>query len=226
MLNSKLDFERLFWTKSFIKSDISCSYVLMPRLNRSMKSDGSYSARLDSETGISPYKVKDERRLSDLAEHFKDKKLVDEMLSKGENPLIYQVYEIPQASVAGMLNVGSTIIYPGKIGDEYYFTKGHFHQKESTSEAYVGLEGEGIILIQDRRGELVSLEIKPNILVYIPPDTAHRSVNTGSGRLVFLAVYPSDAGHDYESIERTEFAKIVVEKDGRPVIENNPKHSK
>ena len=187
-----------------------------------IKIDEPYSLRLGSSTGISPYKVKVERRLSDLSGYFLDKMLVQEMLSMGENPVIYEVFELPQPPVSGMLNVGSTVIYPGKIGDEYYFTKGHFHEKESTSEVYIGLEGEGLILIQDRRGEITSLEIGPEVLVYIPPDTAHRSVNTGSHRLVFFAAYPSDAGHDYESIERTGFAKVVVERDGKPVVENNP----
>jgi len=189
-----------------------------------MKSDGPYSLRLGGATGISPYKAKVERRLSDLPEYFLDKKLVQEMLSRGENPVIYEVYELPQPAVSGMLNVGSTIIYPGKIGNEYYFTKGHFHRKESTSEVYIGLEGEGVILIQDRRGKVTSLEIRPDVMVYISPNTAHRSVNTGSDRLVFFAAYPSDAGHDYASIERKGFAKVVVERDGKPVVKDNPSY--
>ena len=192
------------------------------RFSRLIESNGPYSLRLDGATGISPYKVKAERRLSDLSGHFKDKMLVQEMLSRGENPVIYEVYELPQPPLSGMLNVGSTIIYPGRIGDEYYFTKGHFHKKESMTEVYIGLEGEGVILMQDRRGRITSLEIGPKVMVYIPPNTAHRSVNTGSDRLVFFAAYPSDAGHDYESIERTGFAKVVVERNGKPVVENNP----
>ena len=184
----------------------------------------SYSLRLGSATGISPYKVKVERRLSDLSEYFLDKRLAKEMLSKGENPVIYEVYELPQRPVSGMFNVGSTIIHPGKIGDEYYFTKGHFHRKEPTSEVYIGLEGQGLILMQDRRGKATILEIRPNVMVYIPPNTAHRSVNTGSDRLVFFAAYPSDAGHDYASIERKGFAKVVVEGDGKPVVKDNPSY--
>nr|NIO36255.1 glucose-6-phosphate isomerase [Candidatus Bathyarchaeota archaeon] len=54
--------------------------------------------------------------------------------------------------------------------------------------------------------------------------TAHRSVNTGSDRLVFFAAYPSDAGHDYLSTERKGFAKVVVEGDGKPVVKDNPSY--
>lgn len=185
-----------------------------------------FSSRLGGASGISPYEVRVERRLSDLPGYFQDEELAEEMLSRGEDPKIYEVYEIPQPAVEGLLNVGCTIVHPGKIGNEYYFTKGHFHENKSTSEVYVGLEGEGLILIQDRSGEVVNIEIKPNVLVYIPPNTAHRSVNTGTDRLAFLAVYPSNSGHDYESIERTGFAKIVVERDDGSVVEDNPRYCK
>jgi len=71
------------------------------------------------------------------------------MLSRSENPLIYEVCELSQEPIEGMFNVGCTVIYPGKIGDEYYFAKWHFHQKESASEVYVGMEGVGVVLMQD-----------------------------------------------------------------------------
>jgi len=182
-----------------------------------------FSSQLGGVTGIFPYMEKVERRLSDLSNYFQDEKFVKEMLFKGEDPMIYETYETPQPAVDGLLNVGCTIVHPGKIGGEYYFTKGHFHRKDSTSEVYIGMEGEGLVLIENRSGETVSVAIKPDVLVYIPPNTAHRTINTGAGRLVLLAVYPSDSGHDYESIERKGFAKIVVERDGRPVVEDNPK---
>lgn len=184
-----------------------------------------FSARLGGATGISPYTTKVERRLSDLAEYFLRRDLAEEMLRKGEDPMIYEVFEIPQESVDGMFNVCCTILYPGRVGDEYYFTKGHFHEKESTSEVYVGMEGEGIILIQDREGKSTHVEIKPDALVYIPPRTAHRSVNTGNSRLVFLAVYPSEAGHNYEAIRNKGFAELVVENNGKPTVIYNPRYS-
>lgn len=182
-----------------------------------------YSLILSGADGISSYKVKVERRLSDLREYFSNKLAVEEVLSMGEDPLIYAVYEMPRGA-EGELDVGCTIIYPGKIGEEYYFTKGHFHAKDFTGEIYIGMRGEGKILMQDRRGETKILEIKPNVLVYIPPGFAHRSINTGNMELVFLAIYPSDAGHDYDTIRKTGFAKIVVEKDGKPIVVDNPNY--
>lgn len=186
---------------------------------------GPYSARLGGKTGIYPYKIRVDRYLSDLRGYFLDEQIVEKILSRNENPLIYTVYEINRES-EGEFNVGCTIIYPGKIGDEYYFTKGHYHTKERTSEVYVGLSGEGIILMQDREGKTFTEEIRPKTVVYIPPGFAHRSINTGKAKLVFLAIYPSDSGHDYETIMRTGFAKIVVERDGKPTLIDNPKYRK
>jgi glucose-6-phosphate isomerase len=183
-----------------------------------------YSLILSGATGIYPYKIKVERRLSDLREYFSNRRIVEEVLSRGEDPLIYTVYEVPRGA-RGELDVGCTIIYPGKIGKEYYFTKGHFHAKDSTSEIYIGMRGVGKILMQDRRGRTRVLEIEPNVLVYIPPGFAHRSINTGDTELVFLAIYPSDAGHDYDTIRRTGFAKIVIEEDGKPILVDNPNYA-
>ena len=181
---------------------------------------------IDGARGLKPYKRKLTRRLSDLRGYFLDKGLVEEILSKGEDPIIYEVYEIPQEPTDGLLSIGCTVIYPGKIGDEYYFTKGHFHTKESASEVYIGVEGEGIILMQNKEGETAHSRIEPNVIVYIPPGVAHRTINVGSGKLIFLAVYPSDAGHDYGSIEKLGFAKLVVERDGKPEVVDNPNYVK
>lgn len=38
-----------------------------------------------------------------------------------------------------------------------------------------------------------------------------------------LFVFAADAGHDYGSIETKGYHKIVVEKDGKPAIVDNPK---
>ncbi|MBS7624175.1 MAG: glucose-6-phosphate isomerase family protein [Candidatus Bathyarchaeia archaeon] len=186
-----------------------------------MPAKGSFSAKL-SKIGLFPHDVKVERRLSDLRKYFYDKRAVESILSRGEDPLIYVVYEIGRER-EGELNVGCTIIYPGKIGDEYYFTKGHFHVKEA-GEVYLGISGEGLILMQDRYGGVFTEEIRPETIVYVPPGLAHRSVNTGKNELIFLAIYPSDAGHDYETVDRIGFAKIVVERDGKPTLIDNPNY--
>lgn len=184
---------------------------------------GSYTTKILGSGGIYPYKSKVERYLSDMRDYFIDRQAVEEILSSGRNPLIYVVYEISR-ELRGELNVGCTVIYPGKIGDEYHFTKGHFHSNVMAGEVYIGVSGEGLILMQDKNGAFNVGEIETGTIVYVPPGFAHRAVNTGKTELVFLAIYPSDTGHDYETIMRTGFAKIVVERGGRPTLIDNPNY--
>lgn len=190
-----------------------------------MLSKGFYFAKILGVNGIYPYKSRVERYLSDMREYFVDRQAAEDILSSGRNPLIYVVYEIDR-ELRGELNVGCTVIYPGKVGDEYYFTRGHFHKNIFTGEAYIGISGEGLILMQDKDGNFSVGELEPNTIVYVPPGFAHRTVNTGKTELVFLAIYPSDAGHDYESIRRTGFAKIVVERGGKPTLIDNPNYKR
>ncbi|NIM45752.1 MAG: glucose-6-phosphate isomerase, partial [Nitrososphaeria archaeon] len=68
-----------------------------------------FSARLGGATGISPYQAKVERRLSDLAGYFLHRTVAEKMLRNGENPVIYEVFEIPQEPVEGMFNVCCTV---------------------------------------------------------------------------------------------------------------------
>jgi glucose-6-phosphate isomerase len=55
-------------------------------------------------------------------------------------------------------------------------------------------------------------------VVYVPGYTAHRTINTGAIPLVYLGVYPAQAGHDYGSIAHKNFDNVVLEIDGQPVL--------
>ena len=130
---------------------------------------------------------------------------------------IYRVIS-PAEQEPSDLTYAITVISPGKVGDEYHMTKGHFHKRADAGEIYLGLAGSGIILMQDRLGSVTSAEISEGLVVYVPPGAAHRTVNTGAGELAFLAVYSPQAGHDYDSIVKRGFTKRVVERDGKAEI--------
>ena len=91
------------------------------------------------------------RTLKDLEGLFYDEEEYRRVLAK-EDPLLYEVYEIPVPNEEGHLLSCTTIIYPGKVGKEYYFTKGHFHEKEDRAEIYTCLQGEGYLLMHTRSG--------------------------------------------------------------------------
>ncbi|MBI5966335.1 MAG: cupin domain-containing protein [Deltaproteobacteria bacterium] len=165
------------------------------------------------------------RKLSDMKGMFSDSRAEQQILAK-EDPIIYSFRERVLPEESGHLQLAVTSINPGRIGQEYFMTKGHYHQRPDTSEVYLGLEGEGWLLMQTEKGDFASLIINPGVLAYIPAYWGHRMVNTGSTPFVFFAVYPGDAGHNYGDIERTGFVRILVEQDGRPSLLNNPRWKK
>jgi len=130
-------------TKWTLKEGKSLSQTLKP-----------YSTILDFKTGvIKSYKKEARVKLSVLREFFNDREAVDQILSSGEDPVVYEYFEHSQPEVEGQINFGVTTMYPGKVGKEYYLTRGHYHAKENATELYMGLTGEGIMIMQTKDGE-------------------------------------------------------------------------
>ena len=127
----------------------------------------------------------------------------------------YEVYELEPA---GRMRLAVTLMRPGKVGNEYHMTKGHFHEDPEAGEIYFGLAGKGLLLMQTKEGETREVELTSGSAACIPPGWAHRSVNTGDEDFVFLAVFPEDAGHDYAAIETEGFKMRVVEVDGKAAV--------
>ncbi len=129
-----------------------------------------------------------------------------------------QVYAPVPDGTEGGLYWGTTTVLPGKVGDEYYMTKGHFHHIRNRAEYYATVQGQGALLLMGEDGITRSETMQPGSVLYIPAATAHRVANTGSMPLVFIACWPSDAGHDYETIERDGFSARMLERNGVPVL--------
>ncbi|NPA48053.1 MAG: cupin domain-containing protein [Thermococci archaeon] len=173
------------------------------------------------ESGVIRGAKKTVRRLSDMEGYFADEKAYEELLA--EDPVVYEVYSIEQEEREGDLNFATTVLYPGRVGREFFFTKGHFHARADRAEVYHTLRGKGGMLLQTPEGKVEWVPMWPGTVVYVPPYWAHRTVNTGEEPLVFLAVYPADAGHDYGSIREKGFAKLVVDEDGEVRLVDNPR---
>jgi glucose-6-phosphate isomerase len=158
------------------------------------------------------------RRLSDLAGAFADERAYQAAL-RVDDPVVYRVYSLAFGERAGDLSYGFGVLLPGRVGAEYYLTKGHLHRWREAAEVYVGLSGSGCMLLQsEATGESRLIPFGRNAVVYVPGHTAHRTINTGRDPLTYLGVYPARAGHDYGFIEERGFAQVVVEVDGRPAL--------
>jgi glucose-6-phosphate isomerase len=134
-----------------------------------------------------------------------------------------QVYQPAGEAVEGALAWGNTFIQPGKVGDEYFMTKGHFHARRDRCEFYVTLEGTGALLLMDDQRRTWFQRMQPGSVHYIPGGTAHRVANTGATLLGFIACWPSDAGHDYETIASAGFSARLCEVDGAPTLVERPR---
>lgn len=102
-------------------------------------------------------------------------------------------------------------------------TKGHFHTRTNQPELYFCVQGEGLAQMESREGDYHTAWWKPGAITHIPPQYAHRVVNTGSQPLIFLSSFHVAAGHDYNTIAQRGFQKIVVERGGRPLEIANPR---
>jgi len=166
------------------------------------------------------------RKLSSMEGQYLDKKAYEEMLKK-EDVLLYEVYEKLAPEIPGELIQGLSIVHPGKIGKEYFMTKGHFHSILNTAELYYCLKGHGYMLMETPGGEWQAEEIKSGVAVYVPGSWAHRSINIhNSEDLVTLFCYPADAGHDYATIETKGFRKLIIDENGKPEVIDNPRWKK
>lgn len=179
----------------------------------------SESIRVDFSTGELTGKGVEKvcRKLGDLKGVFRDHAAWDSM---DPAQLIYRVQmfrPVAEGAVGGLF-WGTTFVEPGLVGDEYFMTKGHFHALRDRSEYYVTTGGEGALILMDESRQTRFEPMQPGSVHYIPSGHAHRVANTGSAVLSFLACWPSDAGHDYQSVLDHGFSARLRRVNGSPQL--------
>jgi glucose-6-phosphate isomerase, archaeal len=180
---------------------------------------------IDGQTGlVSPETGRYTKRLHELRSIFQDTDAFDAAVAENGDPVVYDVVEYRKEG--SDLFFGTTTMMPGKVGDEFYMTRGHFHQDRSMGEVYYTQSGSGVLLLESRSGETSVVEMKPGVCAFIPPDWAHRSINAGPDKLVFVWVCNQEAGHDYGEILKKGMRKLVLHRDGRTDIVPNPSYAR
>jgi len=162
-----------------------------------------------------------QRPLSKLKKIFYDQDAAEAILDQND-PLIYEFYDLQMPEKEGDLAFGTSIVYPGRIGKEFFMTKGHFHTIIDTAEVYYCLNGYGLMMMESPEGDVEYREMRPGQAVYVPGRYAHRSINLSETEtLVTFFVFRADAGHNYGTIEEQGFRKLVVaDGDGYAVVDN------
>jgi glucose-6-phosphate isomerase len=186
--------------------------------------NSAIASRLNLHDGVIEGGSLTQRRLRDLAGGFADAAAYNSAAEQ-TNPLIYTVSTVEPAQGDGQLHYGLGVLMPGKVGREYYLTKGHYHSWRAAAEVYIGLRGTGLMLLEDHAsGETRMLPLVANEIVYVPGHTAHRTINVGADPLVYLGIFPAAAGHDYSPIAERNFRKIVIEQNGKPALIDRDKY--
>lgn len=137
-----------------------------------------------------------------------------------QQTLVYSVQaHLPvKEGTEGGLFYGTSTIYPGKVDNEYFMTRGHLHSKSDRAEYYWGIQGEGMLLLMDSERNTRAEKVIPGSLHYIGADIAHRLANIGDVPLVVGACWPSDAGHNYAEIDKNGFSARMIDVDGKPTL--------
>jgi glucose-6-phosphate isomerase, archaeal len=156
------------------------------------------------------------KTLGDLQGLYQDEAAFEALRrSIGSDATVYEVTDFRPSTEPGDMIVGVTRMAPGKIGIEYFLTRGHIHANPNRPEMYYGEAGSGLMLLESPEGEVRIVEIRPRTLCYVPPYWIHRSVNVGLDDLVMTFAYPADSGQDYDVIAKAGGMRVRIVDDGR-----------
>lgn len=192
--------------------------------NNAEKFDWSrgFTVDYDFQTGFSKTAESTKRYLSQMKDMYSDVEAAEKTLET-KDPLVYEFYEMGAPETSGDIAFGTSITYPGKVGNEYFMTKGHFHTILNTAEVYFTLQGKGLMLMENMDGDVVVKELTPGHVLYVPKGYAHRTINVGDTPFVSFFCFRADAGHDYGTIETKGYRKLIVDNNGVPDVVDNPK---
>lgn len=155
-----------------------------------------------------------EKRLADLRGLYAEATAFEALLAEWGDRVVYDVSEFRPTEASGDLIFGITRMSPGKVGSEYFLTRGHIHRNADRPEIYYGQKGRGLMLMESPEGQTRMVAIEPLTVCYVPPFWIHRSVNTGNEDLVMLFCYPADSGQDYGIIDRSGGMRSRIVDDG------------
>lgn len=166
-----------------------------------------------------------ERKLSDLSGLYRDEDAFRRLVGEDGGSLAYWVESSDVQDGPGGLISGLSVLEPGRVGEEFFMTRGHLHKKPECAELYLGVQGTGVMLLDSIGGDSRAIQFGPGEAISVPGGWVHRSVNVGPTRMASLFCYANDAGQDYELISRAGGMKQLVVVDGAAwAARPNPDH--
>jgi glucose-6-phosphate isomerase len=166
------------------------------------------------------------KRVDELVGLHLDTSAFEALLAADPGFVVYQVEESRVDEHQGGLVIGTSTIEPGRVGPEYFMTRGHLHSLADRAELYYCLSGHGVMLMETIDGRTRTVELTAGRAVHVPGSWIHRTVNVGSERFSTLFCYPVDAGQDYGIIAAAGGMATLIVDDGRGgwTTRPNPHH--
>lgn len=178
---------------------------LQPRI------DAPYRIEISSDGELEGRSRRYEKFLKDLGGLYRDDAAYQQLLAdNGPDKLVYYVHDQKYQDGEGALIVGTSVVLPGLVGNEYAMTRGHIHAISNRAELYHCLSGHGIMLLDTVDGRSEAIELQAGQSVNVPGEWIHRSVNVGNEPFVTLFCYAADAGQDYSIIENAGGMKTLI----------------
>lgn len=149
----------------------------------------------------------------------------------GPDP-VYQVF----TDLGDHFWVNKTVIAPGRLGDEYTLTFGHYHGVDVDEKYYVA-SGSGVLQLQKKHLEngvwvpeivdevlLVKAEVGDEVI--IKPEYGHSWSNVGDDELILFDNWSTPhSPSDYEAIEKLHgLAYYLIEENGQIKAVPNPNY--
>lgn len=156
-----------------------------------------------------------EKRFGDLAGLYADDAAFARLLAERGGETAYEVTSFTPGRQVSDLIVGVTRMRPGRVGAEFFMTRGHIHARGDRPEVYYAQAGRGVMQLESPEGEVRLLALRPQSICYVPPFWIHRSINVGDEDLVMMFAYPADSGQDYGIIERSGGMRVRILDDGQ-----------
>lgn len=158
------------------------------------------------------------RKIADMAGYFQDERAYRAL---DPNLIMYKYAPCEFDTLSYVV----TEMLPGRVGDEYFMTKGHFHATIERPGIYTTLTGFGVLILQNKE-EKVPVMFSPmekGTLCYIPPRTGHRVANIGDEKIIYTGTTTTDAGWSYSDIKEKGFKYLIARRNSKADIIPNPK---
>lgn len=145
----------------------------------------------------------DIRTIADMCDFFL------EPISGSADQIVYEVFSWPESGEATDLLITITVLHPGKVGNEQFHTKGHFHRDVGGPEFIVGYQGTGILQLGDETGHVTEIPVIKGTHVWVPSGSAHRMVNRSPELVTYLSISSAYVGHDYDSVVKLRWKQNI-----------------